>query len=250
LLADAILPNGVNMIDSTFDISDSANGLDDDGDGAVDEMTGHGTHVSGIVIQVAPDASILPVKVLDSDGVGNAFVVAAGIYYALEQGANIINLSLGSTHQSRTVSDAVAFADARGVPVVAAAGNSGVEVPEEYPAADDAAVSVAATDDSGTKADFSNFHPRVDISAPGVDIASSHPGSRYVISTGTSMAAAMVTGSFALLLGQDSQLGPDAMLAALADGADAILAPETPWTGKVGAGRLNVGASVDCDAGG
>lgn len=249
-LAASIEPNGVNMVDNTFDISDSGNGVDDDADGVVDEMVGHGTHVSGIVVQVAPDARILPVKVLDSDGVGDAFLVAAGIYYALEQGANVINLSLGSTHQSRVVTEAVEFATAQGVPVVAAAGNAGVERPEEYPAAADVTISVAATDGTGNKAEFSNFHPRVDLSAPGVDIASAYPENRYVTATGTSMAVPMVTGAFALLLGQDGALSPAVMLERLAGAADPIPATDAAWTGKVGAGRLNVGASIDCAPGG
>lgn len=248
-LAASIEPNGVNMVDNTFDISDSGNGVDDDADGAVDEMVGHGTHVSGIVVQVAPDARILPVKVLDSDGVGDAFFIAAGIYYALEQGANVMNLSLGSTYQSRVVTEAVEFATAQDVPVVAAAGNAGVERPEEYPAAADVTISVAATDATGTKADFSNFHPRVDLSAPGVDIASAYPENRYVTATGTSMAVPMVTGAFALLLGQDGALSPAAMLERLAGAADPIPATDAAWAGKVGAGRLNVGASIDCAPG-
>lgn len=246
LLVDAILAGGVNMVDNTFDISDTGNGDDDDDDGAVDEMTGHGTHVSGIVIQVAPEADILPVKVLDSDGVGDAFVVAAGIYFSLEQGVDVINLSLGSTHQARIITEAVAFATAQGVPVVAAAGNSGVESPAEYPAADAPAFSVAATDSSADKADFSNFHTLVDLSAPGVDIASAYPQERYVTASGTSMAAPMVTGTIALMLGQDDELDPDAMIETLAASVDANPATDAAWSGKVGAGRLNVGASIVC----
>lgn len=245
-LAESILPNGMNIVDDTSDISDSGNGLDDDGDGAVDEMTGHGTHVSGVLIQVAPAADILPVKVLDSDGIGDAFFIAAGIYYALEQDVDALNLSLGSTFQSRTVTEAVGAATAQGAPVVAAAGNSGVEEPAEYPASDEVAVSVAATDPSGAKADFSNFSAQVDLSAPGVDIASTYPDDRFVSITGTSAAAPMVTGSIVLLIGQNSELSPESVFEQLAAGADPIPATGAASDGKAGAGRLNVGASIDC----
>ncbi len=248
LLAPSVLPNGVNMVDNTFDITDASNGVDEDGDGDIDEMTGHGTHVAGIVAQIAPDAGILPVKVLDSDGIGDAFFVAAGLYYALEQGADVVNLSLGSTFDSRTVSDAVAAATTRGVPVIAAIGNQGVEQPPEYPASEAAAVGVAATDEDGNKADFSNFNAEVDLSAPGVDIASASPGNQYVAATGTSMSTAIVTGAHALLLEQAGDLDPAAILQTFARATDPIPEPDAVVTGKIGAGRINIGAAVDCGA--
>lgn len=248
LLAPSVLPNGVNMVDNTFDITDAGNGVDEDGDGDIDEMTGHGTHVAGIVAQIAPDAGILPVKVLDSDGIGDAFFVAAGLYYALEQGADVVNLSLGSTFDSRTVSDAVAAATTRGVPVIAAIGNQGVEQPPEYPASEAAAVGVAATDEDGNKADFSIFNAEVDLSAPGVDIASASPGNQYVAATGTSMSTAIVTGAYALLLEQAGDLDPAAILQTFARATDPIPEPDAVVTGKIGAGRINIGAAVDCGA--
>lgn len=246
LLAPSVLPNGVNMVDNTFDISDVGNGADEDGDGDVDEMTGHGTHVAGIVVQIAPAAGILPVKVLDSDGIGDAFFVAAGIYYALEQGADVINLSLGSTFDSRTVSDAVAAAAMQGVPVIAAVGNQGVERPEEYPASEAAAVSVAATDGDGNRADFSNFNAEVDLSAPGVDVASAAPGNQYVAATGTSMSTAIVTGAYALLLEQARDRDPAAILQTFALATDPIPEPDMEVAGKIGAGRINIGAAITC----
>src|SRR5262249_54907185 len=115
---------GWNALDDSDDTSDAGNGIDDNGNGLVDEMTGHGTHVAGIVAQIAPDAAILPVKVLNSDGVGDAFFLAAGIYYALDQGARVINLSLGSTYDARVVQEAVGAVANAGAVIVAAAGNS------------------------------------------------------------------------------------------------------------------------------
>ena len=78
VLAGMILPDGYNFVDDNYDVSDVANGLDDDNDGDIDEMVGHGTVVAGVVAAVAPDAALLPVKVLDSDGSGTTFQAAQG----------------------------------------------------------------------------------------------------------------------------------------------------------------------------
>ncbi len=174
-LAGRVL-GGWNVFENSPDTSDVGNGVDDDDDGNVDEMTGHGTHVSGIIAQVAPDTAMLPVKALDSDGVGDAFFLATGIYYAIDSGASVINLSLSSTQNTRVVAEAVSEAASAGIAVAAAAGNLGRAQPPEYPAVDDNAIGVAATDASDVKSVFSNYQGALDISAPGTDIVSAIPG--------------------------------------------------------------------------
>lgn len=245
-LAANILPNGVNMVDNTFDLRDDGNGIDDDGDGQVDEMVGHGTHVAGTILQVAPDASILPIKVLNSDGIGDAFFVTSGIFYAVEQGADVINISLSSTFDSQAIQDAIDFAAGQGVVIVAAAGNGNTAEPVEYPASLRPVVSVAALDADDNKTDYSNFNDLVDISAQGSDVASAYPDSRFATASGTSMSTAIVAGSIALVLERQPEIGPDDVETILTSTADPLQLTDPALADQLGAGVLNIDASIAC----
>jgi subtilisin family serine protease len=245
-LSANVLPNGVNMVDNTYDVRDTGNGRDDDNDGQVDEMVGHGTHVSGIVLQVAPGAQILPVKVLNSDGVGDAYSVTSGIHYAVEQGADVINLSLGSTYDSLAIRNAVEFATSQGVVVVAAAGNSNQQVPAEYPAASDAVISVAATTSEGDKAAYSNYHETVDISAPGDNVASAYPGGLYTTASGTSMSAPLVAGGAALVLDRQPNATPASIATVIESTSSPLHLADPALDGLLGAGELDIDASISC----
>lgn len=177
------------------------------GDDNPQDDHGHGTHVAGIVAAVtnnalgvagvAWQARILPVKVLDRDGDGTSSDVASGIRWAADAGASIISLSLGGP-ASRTLADAVAYAQQRGALVVAAGGNEYQEGnPTTYPAAYPGVIGVAATDRFDQRAFFSNTGPYIDLAAPGVDIFSTYWGassSTYRALSGTSMAAPHVAG--------------------------------------------------------
>lgn len=217
-LAGRIAGTPVNILDGTLDTADVANGTDDDGDGLVDEVSGHGTHVAGVVARVAPEAGILPVRVLNSDGVGDAFFLAAGIIYAAEQGADVINLSLSSSRDARVVREAVAFAHGEGSLVVAAAGNADSSEPE-YPAAYEDVVSVAAVDDRERRAGFSNYGETIDLAAPGVDIWSAAVGGGYVRWSGTSMATPFVSAAAAQVAGTDGAWPPARLTRRLVDTA-------------------------------
>src|SRR5215211_2282700 len=113
--------------------SDRPVGKDTDCDGVKDEMVGHGTHVAGIVDITAPEAKIMPLRVLDTEGYGNVFTIAKAVYFAQHNGADVINLSLGSPSRSRLLQEVIQDATANGVLVAAAAGNSNSLV-AEYPA--------------------------------------------------------------------------------------------------------------------
>jgi subtilisin family serine protease len=209
------------------------NWLDDDGNGEIDDVNGwhffhrwtgasyvpdqnanvqddygHGTHVAGIaaaatnngvgIAGIAPGARVMPVKVLDQYGNGWYSDIAAGIVYAADNGARVINLSLGGAEDSQTLRDAVDYARSRGALVVAATGNTGGAV--LYPAAYDPVLAVAATDANDQVAYFSNRGTQVDVAAPGVDIYSTWPWvTGYFTKSGTSMAAPHVSGIAALL---------------------------------------------------
>lgn len=191
---------------------------------------GHGTHVAGIaaatadngvgIAGVAPLATIIPVRVLNSWGSGWSSDVAAGITWAVDAGAEVINLSLGSTQQSQAMTNAVTYARAKGVIVVAAAGNGGPQGPKNYPAADNRTLAVASIGTSRAISGFSTHGGYVDIAAPGSSILSSIPGGGYGHKSGTSMATPFVSGVVALLVGLDGSLTPDAVATRLMSTAD------------------------------
>src|SRR5690606_35726430 len=142
-----IAPGALNVLDNSTNVADIGNGNDDDGDGAFDEAVGHGTFVAGLLRLAAPEAMILPIKVLTSDGNGDGFLWAKGIFHAIEHGADVINMSLGTTYDARALTDALTEARRMGVVVVAAAGNQDSEDLPEHPATlDDFAIGVAASD--------------------------------------------------------------------------------------------------------
>ncbi len=206
---------------------------------------GHGTHVAGLIALAAPQARILPLRVLDADGAGNAWVLAEAILYALDpdgdpntdDGAHVINLSLGSLLRTR-IMDAIAqiaacapavaddpigdrsdpgYADderrcangSNGALIVAAAGNDASGSLKEYPAAEGAygLLSVAASNSGKRLAGFSNFGPWVDLAAPGDGITSAVPGG-WAVWSGTSMAAPLAAATGALVRSLDLRVAP------------------------------------------
>lgn len=243
LLAGRVLP-GRDFVDGD---GDPAEAIDPTRPG-----WGHGTHVAGLVALAAPGARILPVRVLDADGVGNAWVLAEALLYAIDpdgnpatdDGAQVINLSLGSLGRTRIL-DAIAqivscvpavpddaigdrsdpgylddelrCANSRGALVVAAAGNDGSGSIKEYPAAEGAygLLAVAASTSGARLASFSNSGSWIDLAAPGDAITSALPGGAWGTWGGTSMAAPLVAGTAALLRSREPALTPKDVAARL-----------------------------------
>jgi len=183
-----------------------------------DDDEGHGSHVAGIaaastnngvgVAGMSWGAKIIPVKSLNQFGSGTYQQVSNGITYAADRGARVINLSLGGYSYSKTLQNATDYAHAKGVVVVAAAGNSSSRR-ILYPAGNPHVVGVAATDSSDRRASFSNYNSSVDISAPGVSILSTYNGARYAYMNGTSMSAPFVSGLAGLVLSQNPSFSAD-----------------------------------------
>lgn len=231
-----LLPNLIPLPEgSVLPSAETANGIDDNGNDVVDEAFGHGTHVAGIVRTVAPGAMILPIRVLNDDGVGSLWDLITGLVLAREHGAQVVNLSLSLSEPVRLFENVLLEMKQERITVVAAAGNSGWEDPR-YPATSQLAIGVAAVDAEGRLADFSGAGDRIEIAAPGVAILSSYPGGLQVAGTGTSMATPMVAGTFALARGLRVRTPEDAW-EAIAATSRALSPPEyAPLHGRVVAG--------------
>ena len=215
----------------------------DDGDGL---GWGHGTHVTGILVKIAPQSQILPVRVLDSDGRGNTFTLAYAIEWAVAQGADVINLSLGAEGDSRVLSDTIQHALEQGVIVVAAAGNGNTNTPQ-FPANYPGVIAVTAVDNANQKADFANYGAEwVDLAAPGVGITSTMigpQGSGYASWSGTSMSTPFVAGAVALLRQALPAASPAEIVAQFENHSQNLDLANPTYTGQLG-GLLNIGATL------
>lgn len=222
----------------------------------------HGTHVAGIVAAAIDNGlgiagaagpagvSIIPVRVLGPNG-GTDWAISQGVRWAADQGAEIINLSLGGFGYSQTMADAVAYAQAKGVLVVAAAGNSDADVSNFVPASLPGVLTVAAAaevaadckwgyDATPCPAWFSNHGLAVDVAAPGVNILSTVPGGGYEAWAGTSMATPLVAGVAALL----KSIHNNWTALDLADVLTATAGNGGNWNPDLGFGVINAGAAV------
>jgi subtilisin family serine protease len=206
---------------------------------------GHGTAVAGVIAARADNATgttgacwrcaIMPIKVLGADGVGDDSLIAAGIIWAADHGARVINLSLGGPGTTQVLAEAIAYATAKGALVVGAAGNSGTSVPF-YPAADANALSVAGTTRNDKPYEWTNRGDWVDVAAPGCNPTIDR-GERYVVFCGTSAATPLVAGLAALALSRSAELTPQAL-------EQQIEGAALPLPGLVRYGRLRAGQTL------
>lgn len=224
----------VNRIGPGYDFVNDDAVPDEEGIYAVNGGYGHGTHVAGLVLLVAPQSTLMPVRVLDPNGVGNIWVLAEGLLYAADpdgdpntdDGADVINLSLSTRRQTdllRSIVEEIGCAEKddlaadgeekllckrpgqKGIVVVAGAGNSGSSN-LEFPAGESlqSLISVAATNKTDVLAPFSTFGGWVSIAAPGEAILSTVPGGGFGTWSGTSMSTPLVAGSAALIRAQNT----------------------------------------------
>ncbi len=247
------------------------NGIDDDGNGFVDDYYGvdvsrttnspappsngydHGTHVAGIaaaqtnnqlgVASLSYNVKLMAIKASDAEkSVGYGY---QGIIYAINNGANIINCSWGSTTYSSVLQNIIDEATSRGIIIVAAAGNSNNDIPM-YPAALNGVISVANTTDQDVKGTNSNFGTWVTVSAPGTNIYSTNINNGYTYKTGTSMAAPMV----ASLMGLLKAVNPSASITDIRNcainTATDIESLNPSHSGLLGTGRIDAEAAVAC----
>lgn len=262
----------------------AGNLVDDDGNGYADDVNGwdfanqdahpnddnaHGTHVTGTIAQttnngygvagVAFGATIMPVKVLSAGGSGTYDWIAEGIYYAVNNGADVISMSLGGSSGSATLQNAVAYAHNNGVVVIAASGNDGGAV--SYPAAYDAyVIAVGATQYNEVRASYSNYGASLDVVAPGGNTGVDLNGDDYADGVlqntfgdtpvdwgywfyqGTSMATPHVSGLAALLLARNPSLTPDEVQNVLQSTAEDL--GTAGWDSQFGWGLIDAEAAL------
>ncbi len=167
----------------------------------VTDNFGHGTHIAGIIHDIIPEAQLLIIKVLDRYGYGTIDEITQGIYYALDKGANIINISIGYEDPDDELKTAIETAESKNVPVICAAGNDNtISYPAQY------GISVGSIDNKGNVSKFSTN--KAMLYAIGEDVKSTYVNDSYEILTGTSMATAKMTGYIAkyIMDNKDTQI--------------------------------------------
>jgi len=231
-----LLDEGINFVDRNLDPMDD---------------NGHGSHVSGIIAAIGDNgygvtginqySSILPIKVLDESGEGNSIDVALGIRYAVNHGAKVINVSLGSSTYSKVVDDALQYAIANNVTPVVAAGNDSSAF-LSFPASVPDVLSVGATDNKDKLASFSNYGRGLDVVAPGEDIPSYTTGGQVVYLSGTSMAAPHVSAVAGLLYSLKPDITPGEVKKIIRESSNDLGDPG--YDEKYGAGRLDAAKAI------
>jgi hypothetical protein len=221
---------------------EEADGLDNDGDGDTDEGFGHGTMVAGLVALIAPDATLMPLRVLDDEGRGTVYGITKALIHAKAHGADVINMSFGLETVVLSIHHRLNVAEKHGCVAVGGAGNRGLEEPPFYPASDSLAFMVTAVDSNDVKASFADYNSLVCVSAPGVGIRSAYPGGDWGIGSGCSFATPLVAGEVALILSQAQDCDRPVLCQALAQGVTPIdeIEGNEPYAGKLGAGRINL----------
>ena len=198
---------------------------------------GHGTMTAGLIHLAAPTAKILPLKAFSANGTGYVSNIVAALYYAVQNHANVVNMSFELNSPSAALSKAAKYASSKGATLVASAGNDGKSTPV-YPAAIGApVVGIASTSDVDVRSTWSNFGPAdVWIAAPGENVVTTYPGGTYASASGTSFSCPLVAGTADLLLSARSGLTQSSAASALSHAH--------PLTPDLNHGRLDVYLAV------
>ena len=185
-------------------------------DGSPYVAFGHGTMTSGLVHLVAPKSKILPLKAFSSNGTGNLSNIVAALYYAVQNKANVVNMSFDLSYPSPALSQAISYVNKAGVVLVAAAGNENTSA-RVYPASiSGSVVGIASTTDWDARSSFSNYGTAdVWIASPGENVISTYPGGTYGSESGTSFSAPLVAGTVALMLSVKQPLNQSQAASAL-----------------------------------
>ena len=205
---------------------------------------GHGTLVAGLLHAVAPEASLVPIRTFDVYGNSTVFLATAAVYAAVDLEVDVINMSFSIGQDSMVFREAMDYAEASGIVLVASVGNDSRDAGNVYPAAYSNVLGVAATHNKDDYlASFSNYGDTVTVLAPGRDVVSTFPGGLYAVASGTSSSAPIVSGAVALLM----SMGDGAAKAAekIAVTSNSIDDDNPEFRGMLGHGRINLGYALD-----
>lgn len=215
----------------------------------------HGTSVASLIAGqhpnmrgVAPEADLISVRVADETGVSNSFLLAQGITAAADAGAQLINISMGSSGDSNLVREAVDYAIAQGAVIFASSGNDGTSN-SSFPAADPDVYSVGAVDANGTHLNFSNTDSDLAFTAPGLEVQAAYPGDNVTSFTGTSGAVAFPVGAVAAIMSESNQsISPQDAVEILQMNSNEAGLPGAD--NQFGIGIIDIGRAIDRDTSG
>ncbi len=216
----AVIDNGLQFDHPLFATADFVAGYDfvrDDNDPSEEpgdsvSVYGHGTFVTGLLVLAAPEIQVMPLRAFDAEGFGNSFDVVDAVYYAIENDAEVINMSFGMEENNLLLQLALQDAAEAGIVLVASVGNDGFNLPL-YPAAYTGVIAVSAIDSLEEITDFSNFGNYIDVCAPGADLYSALAGAYdWGTWSGTSFAAPLVSGAVALVLSSALEISVQEMI--------------------------------------
>ncbi len=241
---------GYDAIDDDYDPTDLGDGLDNDGDGITDRGVGHGTFVAGMVLRVAPSATILPIRVRDDEGFGTNEELLSGLEYAVLMGADVINLSLDTSHtKDAGLSSGLKKISELGITIVVSAGNEASDSWKDMPKLcwNEGTLTVGAVDGVDQIAEFSNCLDGSTgkvahfVYAPGVDLIGPYSGDwedSYAVWSGTSFSTGLASGAAALLTELEPDWTGERIVTRLCETVDPVT--DTDGDELDDAGRLNI----------
>jgi subtilisin family serine protease len=212
-------------------------------DGQSNTVVGHGTMIAGLIARAAPDSMIMPVRVLNADGIGTIMHVMEGIHYAVRQGVGVINMSFETNRSSIALADAIDEAYNAGIVLVASAGNDSTSSPR-YPAAYSNVIGVASVEADNTLSPFSNYGVNASVVAPGSSIRSLYWDGSFASWSGTSFAAPFATAEAAEIVAGNQNLTPAQVTYIMLNTANSVDYLNPGYANMLGAGIIDFQAAT------
>ena len=199
--------------------------------------------LAGIIARIAPSAMILPVRVMNGDGVGTMMNVAKGLHYAVKAGARVVTMSFGSSKLTAAMKDVIDEANNAKVIMVAAAGNDGTNQ-MQYPALRSGVIAVTSVESNNSKSVYADYGPAIAIVAPGSGIRSTYVDGGYATWSGTSFSVPFVAAEAVMIVSRCPQLPPNSVTDAIRRTARSVDTYNPLYKGQLGKGMIDIEAAV------